>query len=1147
MIFSPFWIYQKSFQTNFDRTRSLWAKREALTHGEINNPAPSGWSQGAIQNENVWELKHPSNIPPLISERGLPFVGRKEEFNTLVRRIEETAIGNGGVYLVSGEAGIGKTRLAQELVRRAEALGFRCLFAKGAAPGESTLYSPWIEFIRQFSQQASAQLFFKVCGTNIDHVIRLVPELFESAHPEQTASLDKLKTPVSAPLKYIDFRSPEEFQRREAQFFLALTQFFFKLAEYSPVLLIFDDVHWCDASTVRLIEFLDSHKSAKTKILLLCLCRDIDLKEEEQNPEVARFIAHQKQLNSIELRRFTEDNVDEIISELFAHASKDAAFIGFRKFLFSRTGGNPLFIGEVLKSFVERGIISRNEKGEWSFPHTAAGFEIPSTIRNMIKQRLDRLDSFSLDTLRIASVIGEEFTLETLVSLLGPTSSGNVIDALGKAMKMGLLVEVSEHISMEKYYRFSDEMVRDILYDELSPKRRQQYHLVVGELLEEKYEKSRANSTKEHARELANHYFKGENFLKAEEYFIKAAQNASELFAHLEARAYFIRALEILEKRIGKTDILSRAVLIENIGNESQFIPDYESVFDYWKRAAYLYEQCGEMQKAAHLLGNLGLIYHLVTFDLKESKRAYEKGLSLARPDDVASTAELARLTSYDVLADIWSADTRRLKEKVAKAVKLASQSGAYDVLAMASCYTVAADPASDVELSIESCTKGLAIALEHNLIWEAAYCYFHRAISHTYVYGPSPKSLGLFLEGVNFTASRGYFMVNLFHQFSLVCDAYLPLGEWQKARETAENVLQSVRPFSENSLFRLGAEITLANVLLNEGSDLAKVEEYLSHIEKVTKGFGFLQLDVSLYASLARLNIEKKEMSKAQRYLAEGYRLSQKRGLVVVNALPHVRLLDLMIEFHCLSNDAAEGFDQSLVEERLAELGEVSKAIRAEWPNAYYARSHGLMAAKKKDYEESISSLEKSIQIFEKLQWPYEIARTQYFLGLIHLRRGNVLSSAKQLSTAHDIFSKLGAKGDLAKIASVRSRIEEQGIPLFDEHPKFLNKESELVFENLLTEFMQDFLFKKMDMEKCGWRSLSELFQILKISKHVLYGRKPGTIGPVLKELLSTDLVESKTFAGERGRGGEIMKIRISYGKTPLKRYAAQKRALEQ
>jgi tetratricopeptide (TPR) repeat protein len=638
--------------------------------------------------------------------------------------------------------------------------------------------------------------------------------------------------------------------------------------------------------------------------------------------------------------------------------------------------------------------------------------------------------------------------------------------------------------------------------------------------------------------EIANHYLRGENREKAREYYIKAAKRATDLYAHAEAYSRYQSALELLEDAStteNRESMLLRAELLKNMGDEAQFLPQYEKTFECWKRSVELYERCGERLKAAGVLVKLGMAYHIVMYELEESEAALQKAVELAKQDSATPSAELARLNAYAVTSDIWRSDRERVKEKSALALKLAEESGAYDVIAMVSSYGIGADYVREIDESIASCNRGLRVAHEHGLLFEASYNYFHRACAYTYTYGPSRTSLDFFLEGLNFTESRGNFMVNLFHKVELVYGVYLPLGEWKKAREMAEESLVSVQRFPVGSLFRLIAESAMGQVLLHQG-DLTKAEGFLEHVRQATNGFGVLQLDVPLYIALAQLNMAKENFQNARIYLNEGYRLSKQRGLTVINGIPHIQILSLMIEFHLGMAESGRGLlldtkEEEVLDNLLSDLRNSAKEIGKEWPLAYLNRSEGLIAGQRRDFDSAIGLLERSAALFKNLGWPYELARTQYQLGRMHFRKGNVLSSIRLLEAASEIFSTLGANRDLERIASLTRRIDDQGTPLIDEHPVFQNEESEIVFESLKTEFMNDILFKKLDASQCGWRSLNEILRGLKLSKYALYGRSEGGKGPVLKELISLGSIETRTFSGERGRGGEIMKVRVSYG----------------
>ena len=1066
---------------------------------------------------------------PVVQFEDFPFIDRASELNDLDSRLEQSLKGNGALVFLKGEAGVGKTRLAIEVVKHAKEMGFRCLVAKCKSDVRTHLYFPWIEFIRQFSQQASAQLFFKVCGEYTDQVVRLVPELFESTRPQATSQLfarSRSEKSAEQDPALIERKLPEDIQREETRFLFALTMVFLRLSQDSPLLLVLDDMQWCDDASHKVVNALLRNNFAKTRMLLLCLYREADLAE-VANPTVTQFFRDLEQRgssNSIRLHRFSQDNVSELVKRVFSSNSDNR---DFEALLYSKTGGNPLFIGETLKSLAESKVIFKDETGVWTYPRHLDKLHLPLTIKNVIEQRLERLDAPAVETLQIASVIGEEFNFEILRKVADPVAYGDSLlqSSLERASQSGVVLDTVSSTG-KSGYMFSDESVRDVLYEKIESDKKRQYHLLTAQALEELYFGHEGGLDKRHFGEVANHYLKGGKLDKAQEYFVDAGKRASELYAHSESYASYQAAIKILENS-EKSDALLRADLLKRMGDEAQFLPQYDRVLDCWEKAAKLYESCGQQLKAADTYVKLGMFYHLVMYDLENSDEMLQKAVELAMEDMSTPSEELARITAWSFIADIWKGERQKVIDKSAIALRLAKESEAHDVIAMVSSYGIAANLVGEINESIESCNRGLKISHEHGLMWEASYNYFHRAASHNYTFGPSRKSLDLFLEGLDFTAKRGNFMVNLFHKVELAYGVYLPLGEWTKAREMASESLRSVEGFPPSSLFRLISESAMGQVLLHEGN-LDEAERYLEHVRKATKGFGVLQLDVPLYIALARLNMEKRDFGKAEKNLHEGYRLSKQRGLTVVNGIPHMQLLSLMVEFELLKgSEGAE--NERFLNDTLEEMSESSKKIKQEWTHAYVYRSKGLIARHRGDTEDSLSVLQKSSEVFEKLGWPYEHAKTQYQLGLSILGRGKLLSASKLFESSAQIFSRLGAKRDLETVESMRGQIKELGIPVLEDCPQLESKESELILENLISEFVQDFFSKKLEVGRCGWRSLHELGRNANLSKYALYGRTGGMSGPIMKELVSKGLVETRMFAGERGRGGEIMKMRVS------------------
>ncbi len=805
-----------------------------------------------------------------------------------------------------------------------------------------------------------------------------------------------------------------------------------------------------------------------------------------------------------------------------------------QELVFSRSGGNPLFVEEVLRCLAEQNIIVRSSDEKWVASSEMANLLLPDSLRSLIKHRLSYLDDETVDLLRVASVFGEKFSstiLEDVVNRSFAVCRRPVLESLRIASQTRLVSEIE--LPADGDFMFSDESVVEALYDELDPSRSKYYHGLTARSLEAHYQREGANSIKEHSTSLARHYLEGEDLEKAREYFIISAKRASELYAHSEAFSNYESALSTLGSG-REAAALQRADLLKSMGDESQFLTQIDRTLECWKDAAALYEKCGEKLKAAVVLTKLGVFFHVVLYDLVESKSALQRAFDLALEYGDNPSSELSRIIAWSVVGDIWMGERQKVIEKSAIATRLATESGAHDILAMLNSFVIATDLASVVEESIKSCDRGIEICRQHGFLLEGSYDYFHRAVAYSYTCGPSQKSLELFLEGLDFTAKSGNFMVNLFHKTELVYAVYLPQGEWRKARELANEALAVTRQFPPTSLFVLISEATMGQVLLHEG-DLEAAEGYLECVRKSTKGFGILQLDVPLYIALAKVNIAKGDFYKAQEYLEEGYRLSKRRGLTVINAVPHVQLLSLMIEFYLSRRGDGEDDDiERSIDKTLAELLESTNEIKQEWPSAYCYRAIGSVAGTRGEVEKAVSSFQKSIEIFGKLGWTYELARTKVQSGVVGLGGGNnnVLSALKLFDSALETFTKLGARRDVEFVSAMKKRLEEQELPLFDSPPSFVNAESELVFHKLASEFMMDLTTKKVEPEKCGWRSYSELQRKLNLSRYLFYGRSRAKGGPVMRELLSSGLIETRIFEGHRGRGGAITKIRVNLAK---------------
>ena len=405
-------------------------------------------------------------------------MNREGELKSLCLLLEKTKAGTGRLVFLCGEAGIGKTRLASRVFEVAKQMGFRILYAKCMRGRELPSYTPWIELMRQFMQEASAQSFFDVCGQDLGEILRLVPELSQGM---RETGLSLTSSPDTQRKKK-ESKNPDDIQKEMTRFLLAQIHFFLRLAEKSPLLICIDDLQWCDDASLRLLQSFQVNNFTKLPIFLLCLYRDVEVKEGD-NPSLSAFINDlqaSRQYDSIQLQRLGRENVDQLVNNaLPGFGSKLGDLV------YSKTRGNPLFVKELLKALIERGLISSG-KGAQTIK-LVDQILVPKAIADVIRQRLDYLDDRTLTLLRVASVIGENFTHEILEAVTARLSENpDLLQYTEKAVKAGLVIEKELHTGKISY-EFSDESVRDLLYDELNLRRRQEYHITCAKAIEAQY------------------------------------------------------------------------------------------------------------------------------------------------------------------------------------------------------------------------------------------------------------------------------------------------------------------------------------------------------------------------------------------------------------------------------------------------------------------------------------------------------------------------------------------------------------------------------------------------------------------------------------------------------------------------------------
>src|SRR5205809_548459 len=384
-------------------------------------------------------------MPPPHQRTEAVFVGRHDELVELRAGLEDAVTGRGRFFLVVGEAGIGKTRLVEELAREAAARGHlvlwgRCWESEGAPP-----YWPWIQVIRAYLRTARSEGPPRVAGgAGAPYLAQLVPEL---------GGLDS-PAPSAPP------------QSEHARFYLfdAVATFLGSRPDRTPLVLVFDDLQWADTPSLLLLQFL-VHELRDTAMLVVATYREM---EARQSPHVADILgALARDGRHLPLRGFGDEEVALFI-EGKTGRSASAALV---RAVHHETEGNAFFVDEIVHLLVSEGTL---EPRDTSIPPR---LPVPEGVREAIRRRLAPLPAPCRDALTLASVVGREFGLGALQRACG-LGADALLEVLRPALGREILVRDPRAAGR---YRFAHALIRETIYEELGAAERARLHGRIGD------------------------------------------------------------------------------------------------------------------------------------------------------------------------------------------------------------------------------------------------------------------------------------------------------------------------------------------------------------------------------------------------------------------------------------------------------------------------------------------------------------------------------------------------------------------------------------------------------------------------------------------------------------------------------------------
>ena len=446
-----------------------------------------------------------------------PLVGREQEVGLLLERWAQMQDGRGQVVLLSGEAGIGKSRLVQVLKEYVATEPQAWLTPGQCSPYyQNTALYPWIDLLERVAlrferEDSPQQKLSKLEGFLVQYGLPLAEAM------PLFAALLSLPLPADyAPLPL----SPEQQKQRTLH---ALLTIMLRIAAQQPVLLVMEDLHWVDPSTLELLNLLVD-QGPTARILALFTCR----------PDFGPPWTGRSHLTQVTLHRLTRPQAAEMIHRV-AHGKALPPEVVEQ--IVARTDGVPLFVEELTKMVLESGLLQeREERYELSGP--LPPLAIPATLHDSLMARLDRLGAVK-GMAQLGATLGREFSYE-LLQAVAPWDEATLQRGLHQLVEAEFLYQ--RGVPPQATYLFKHALIQEAAYQSLLRSTRQQYHQRIAQVLEAQF----PETVETQPELLAHHTLCGEVWDKALGYCRQAGEKAMARLAHREAVGCFEQALSVL-------------------------------------------------------------------------------------------------------------------------------------------------------------------------------------------------------------------------------------------------------------------------------------------------------------------------------------------------------------------------------------------------------------------------------------------------------------------------------------------------------------------------------------------------------------------------------------------------------------------------
>ena len=897
--------------------------------------------------------------------------GRDSEFETLKRLFDQAAQGKGQMVFVTGEAGIGKTRLIEELEKYARTMKVRTL--AGRCPPRQGVYpyQAFVEAIRSFFEYEGV-----TTAKKLEQFIReRAPEL-------------KTQLPVIRMFLNVADKETVTIESKE-QLWDAIARLIVKIAQERPFILFIDDLHWADESTLQLLQY-SARNTLASRLMIIGTYRPEEARTTSDGRihpllQIEPAMKQEGILTVINLGRLTAADVQQMVWSLFQDSDFGETFVDS---LQKETEGNPFFVMETLKLLKVEGIIEK-EDGGFHLREDYERITIPSKIQDIVMRRIERLSPDEREMLEVGAVEGESFHSDTLGTCLGV----NRLELLRKLQSL----ERDHHViyPREKAYYFDHGKIREFLYDALIPELRIEYHGIIGDYLANTY----ANDERS-APGIAHHFLEAGAQQKALPFLIMAGGSAKAVFANGQAVGFYAKALDILEttEETGAQPEGARrkSIVLEGLGDVLTLTGNHDDAVRYYQELKSILSPSSP--RRVEVLQKLGSV-HISHGDneraleiLDEATAEYETAMEHTGGKEQGHAPVIG-----DADLSEFSKSLGRIRLSRSRALKA---TGKY------------AEAKSEIE-------EGLKILGDEGNLKERAQAYNNLGNiffdEGNYAQAEMMHKSGLELRE-KIADKKG--IAEACNNLGII---YCEQGKYEKAAEMMEKSIQLMSEIG----FRVGIAGTYTNLGAIYQDQGRYGESYETHQKSlsISKEMGSLPGEILSYANLGPVCNDLEKYDQAVEYLEKGIQLMHKLNMRIYEPQAFANLSRAKLGLGKIGESKEAALEGVKLAERFkqkASLGFAKRMLGVIETVELDSNAEG--AAGPKKMEEAEAHLKESWQLFAELKMQHELARTDLELANFYKRVGNARDQQEHLARAKGTLERLGASGDLKRIKEIES-----------------------------------------------------------------------------------------------------------------------------